>query len=320
MAINSGALGAGGPVVPARPLVVSRVRTARRIVVDRWSSRLVVLGGIIIIASILAILFVIGAEVYPLFKKPTSTWLGTYHASAGGAPARGEALGVDEYREVAHRITAAGVVEFVALKGNRSLATVPIAGLDGARVTEVAAVGKTNYLIGTSDGRVIPVDMKFAVAFVEGKRTVTPEPAFGQPSVLDPQGKRPVLRLTAATPASGQLTVAQIGATDLVIQTVVEKKALVGGARREESLQGLSVPGPGEIAALAVDGRAEDLFIGMSAGQVLRYDMRDREKPRLAETVGPAGGSGAASITALGFLIGDRTLVVGDRSGHVSSW
>ena len=320
MAINSGALGASGPVVPARPLVVSRVRTARRIVVDRWSSRLVVLGGIVIIASILAILFVIGAEVYPLFKKPTSTWLGTYRASAGGAPARGEALGVDEYREVAHRITAAGVVEFVALKGNRSLATVPIAGLDGARVTEVAAVGKTNYLIGTSDGRVIPVDMKFAVAFAEGKRTVTPEPAFGQPSVLDPQGKRPVLRLTAATPASGQLTVAQIGATDLVIQTVVEKKALVGGARREESLQGLSVPGPGEIAALAVDGRAEDLFIGMSAGQVLRYDMRDREKPRLAETVGPAGGSGAASITALGFLIGDRTLVVGDRSGHVSSW
>src|SRR5712691_7688048 len=209
MAINPGALGAGEPVIPARPLVVSRTRTARRIVADRWSSRLVVLGGIIIIASILAILFVIGAEVYPLFKKPTSTWLGTYRASAGGALARGEALGVDEYREVAHRITAAGVVEFVALKGNRSLATVPVAGLDGARITDVAAVGKAGYLIGTSDGRVIPVDMKFAVAFAEGKRTVTPEPAFGPPSLLDAQGKRPILRLTAATPASGRLTVAQ---------------------------------------------------------------------------------------------------------------
>ncbi|MGH7374415.1 MAG: ABC transporter permease subunit, partial [Candidatus Rokuibacteriota bacterium] len=321
MAIKPEAIGAGGPAIPARPLVVSRARTARRIVVDRWSSRLVVLGGIIIIASILAILFVIGAEVYPLFKKPTSAWLGTYRAAAGGPPARGAPLGVDEYREVAHRITAAGVVEFVALKGNnRSLATIPVTGLDGARITGVAALGKASYLIGTSDGRVIPADMKSGVVFADGKRTVTPEPVFGQPSVLDPRGKRPILRLAAAMPASGHLTVAQISPTELVVQAVMEKKALVGGARREESLQGLSVPGPGEITALALDGRAEDLFIGMSAGQVLHYDMRAREKPRLAETVGPVAGSGGVSITALGFLIGDRTLVVGDRSGHVSSW
>ena len=47
-------------VLPA--LTVSRARTARRILLDRWASRLVVLGGIVIIASILAILFVILAE------------------------------------------------------------------------------------------------------------------------------------------------------------------------------------------------------------------------------------------------------------------
>jgi len=55
-----------------RPLVVSRARTARRILLDRWASRLVVLGGIVIIASILAILFVILAEVWPLFRAPTA--------------------------------------------------------------------------------------------------------------------------------------------------------------------------------------------------------------------------------------------------------
>ena len=93
MAIDPGVLGAGEPVRPARPLVVSRGRTARRIVVDQWASRLVVSGGIIIIASILAILFVIAAEVYPLFKKPTVEFLGTRSPATATAPAPGVAAG-----------------------------------------------------------------------------------------------------------------------------------------------------------------------------------------------------------------------------------
>ena len=52
MAINADAF-------PARPLIVSPARTSRRIRMDQWASRLVVVGGLIIIAAILAILFVI---------------------------------------------------------------------------------------------------------------------------------------------------------------------------------------------------------------------------------------------------------------------
>ncbi len=122
MAIDPGVLGAGEPVRPARPLVVSRARTARRIVADRWASRLVVSGGIIIIASILAILFVIAAEVYPLFKKPTVEFLATRSPATATPPAPGVAAGVDEYREVGYTIGAAGVLELIGLKGERSLA------------------------------------------------------------------------------------------------------------------------------------------------------------------------------------------------------
>ena len=82
MAINADAL-------PGRPLTVSRARTARRILLDRWASRLVVLGGIVIIASILAILFVILAEVWPLFRAPQAELVG--QGLVGAAPAAGEA-------------------------------------------------------------------------------------------------------------------------------------------------------------------------------------------------------------------------------------
>jgi phosphate transport system permease protein len=287
---------------------------------DRWASRLVVSGGIVIIASILTILFVIAAEVYPLFKPPSAEFLGTRApAAAVGAPATGASAGIDEYREVAYTIDAGGVLELIGLTGQRGPAAVPIPGLDGARVSVVAALGKGRHLIGTSDGRAIPLDMRFEVAFNNGKRAVTPAPAFGTASVLDPEQKRPLLRLAGAEPAGGPLTVAQIGPTTLAVLTVLERKALVGGSRREETLGTVEVPTGGEITALALDGRAEDLFVATSTGEVLHYDVRDRRMARPAEAVAVASKPGVA-VTTLGFLIGDRTLVVGDQAGGVSTW
>lgn len=300
--------------------MVSRARTARRIVADRWASRLVVSGGIIIIASILAILLVIVAEVYPLFKAPTAEFLGTRTpAAAAGAPAPGTSAGMDEYREVGYAVGADGMLELVGLKGDRRLAAVPIAGLDGARVSTVAGLGKGRHLIGTTDGRVIPLDMRFEVSFKDGKREVTPAPGFAPASMMDPEKKRPLTRLTGAEPPGGPLTVAQVGPKTLAIQTVVEKKALVGGSRREESLATADVQTTGEVTALALDGRGEDLFVGTSTGEVIHYDMRDRRAPRALEQVAVTGQPGLG-VTALGFLIGDRTLVVGDQGGGVSTW
>jgi phosphate transport system permease protein len=320
VALDPGVLGAGEPALPARPLVVSRARTARRIIADRWASRLVVSGGIIIIASILAILFVIAAEVYPLFKKPSVSLLGTRAATAGASvPAPGAAAGVDEYREIAYVIGAGGTLEFLPLRRDVRLAAVPVPTLDGARISAVAPLGKGRHLIGTSDGRVIPLDARFDVAFKEGKREVTPAPAFAAPTILDPEAKRPLWRLSGAEPPGGPLTVAQVGPRALIIQAVVEKKALVGGTRREESLATVEVPTSGEVTALALDGRGEDLFVGASTGEVIHYDMRDRQSPRPLDHVAVTSKPGVA-VTVLGFLIGDRTLVVGDQAGGVSTW
>ena len=320
MAINTGSLSAGGSASPARPLVVSQARTGRRILADRWASRLVIVGGIVIIACILAILFVIAVEVYPLFKSPTATLLGSYGtAAAGGGPAPGDAIGVDEYRELAYTLTSDGRLDFVPLKGRRGPAAVAVPGLNGATITSVAAVGKTRLVLGTSDGRAIPLDMKFDVAFADGRRAVTAAPVFGEATALDPQKRRPVLTLASGGADAGGVTVAQVGPTDLVVQSVVEKKALIGGTRREESLQAFAPEIPGEITALKLDNRAEELFVGTSQGQVLRYDLRDPVLPKLAEVVAVTSRPGAP-VTVLGFLIGDRTLVVGDQAGGVSSW
>src|SRR5262245_51106242 len=143
MAIGSEILASGEPTAPARTLVVSRVRTARRILLDRWASRLVVVGGIVIIAAILAILFVIAAEVAPLWRSPSATLLGTVRAPGPApAPASGEGAGVDEYRGIAYAVTAAGRVELAALDGKAAVAPIDVPALGGATVSAVAAAAK----------------------------------------------------------------------------------------------------------------------------------------------------------------------------------
>jgi phosphate transport system permease protein len=313
-------VGGGGRGTPAHPLAASAGRTRRRIALDRWAARLVVSGGIIIIASILAILLVIVAEVYPLFGQPSAAVVGRHapDPSASWAPAPGQSLGVDEYREVAYAVDRNGGLRLITLARDGSSTALPVPGLDGAAVAVVAASATGSYRVGTTDGRVVPLDLKFEATFPAGRRVISPRPAFGEPVVLDPDRRRPIEDL-AFTASGTPITVARVGPAELLVQTVVEKKTLIGPSRKQTSLQTLAVELQGEITTMRLDGRGDDLFLGTSHGRLIRYDMREPASPIRRDVVQAASRPGAA-ITALAFLIGDRTLVVGDSSGGVSTW
>jgi phosphate transport system permease protein len=282
-------------------------------VLDRWVSRLVVLGGVIIIASILAILAVILGEVWPLFRPPAAERLAA--GPVGGTPAPGDSVGVEEYREIAYTITADSL-QFTPLRVAGGYPAIAVPGLDGARVTAVGERARAHYLLGTSDGRVVPLVVKFQVEFKDGKRVLSPQHEFGAPMAIDPERKRAIVRVTGADTGSGPILVAQVGPRDLVVQTVVEKKALIGASRKEESLQALGLDLDGDVTALRLDGRGDDLILGTSRGQLVRYDLRDKDTPKAADRT-PAG---TAPITLVAFLNGDRTVVVGDGAGGVSTW
>ena len=105
----------------------------------------------------------------------------------GAPPAPGEALGVDEYREIAYAITESGTLQFTLLRGTGSYPVVAVPGLNGGRVTAVAQSGAGHHALGTSDGRVVPLDVRFKVEFKDGRRMLTPEHEFGTPRRARPR-------------------------------------------------------------------------------------------------------------------------------------
>ena len=304
----------GEPLQAARPLLIPREKIARRLLLDRLARWVVTLGGAAIIASILAILFVIAYEVYPLFRKPTAVPLGALATSLDSAPL---AVGVDEYREIVYVVTASGV-HFVSVKDGTLPASNRLQELRGATVVGTSALGRGQFVLGLSDGRAIPAEVGFSVTFPEGRRRVEAELVAGDPIAVDPQ-RHPLARLAYASTPNGPMTVAVVGPQALVLVTVKETKALIGPSTKEESRQRLTLPVEGEITQLLVDGRGENLFAGTSSGQVIRVDLRDPSDPKIvgitAATIRPGIG-----VSTMGFLIGDRTLVVGDTMGDVSSW
>ncbi len=303
----------GEPLPSARPVVLSLGRAGRRLLVDRLARRIVTLGGIAIIGSILAIMLVILLEVYPLFRVPTATLIDTLAAGTARAPL---GVGVDEYREIFYLVSPSGI-RFVSLKDGRPLPDVPLPGLGAARIEANSPLGRGPFALGLSDGRAIPVEVKFSVSHAEGTRRIQPDLVSGAPLQLDGEGR--AIRRLVYVPAQGGITVGQVGARDLVLVTVKERKALIGPSTKEESRQRLSIPVDGEITALALDGRGEDLFVGSSSGSVVRVDLRDAGDPKIGRAVQVTNDPGT-KVTALGFLLGDRTLVVGDGAGGVSSW
>ncbi|MBI5427660.1 MAG: ABC transporter permease subunit [Nitrospinae bacterium] len=293
-----------------------RALLRRRSLADRLARRMVRFGGIAIIISILAILFVILAVIYPLFKKPSVDLAGTVALPAEyGQPLT---LGVDEYRQVAYVVFPSGV-QFVSLEKKSPLSFVPFPGLNGARAGGVAKARGDLLMLGLSDGRVLPARVRFDVSYQENARTVVPELETLEPLVLDAQGG-PATVLAAASTDRGYSVAGATGQNKVSWISREERKNLMGGVSVKERRKDFVLPAKGGITALAMDDKGIHILAGTASGQILRVEVGDSDGARDGvETVGATSQPGVG-VSALGFLIGFETLVVGDELGEVNSY
>ncbi|MBI2963450.1 MAG: ABC transporter permease subunit [Deltaproteobacteria bacterium] len=267
-------------------------------------------GGVIIIGAILAILFVIVAEVYPLLRPAAVKPLPPVAANFG---AHVLAIDTDEYRALAVVVAENGV-HVVSLVGGAPVRKLELPALGQAKVTAVSAPGYRPLALGLSDGRVLPLGVSFSGARQASGRQVEANVRALDPLVMDPVGQ-PIRRLAYVAHEGGSVAAATVSPKQVLVVRVAEETSLLGATTREETRRVLDVPSTGEVSTLAIDSRGDHLYIGTTTGELAHAVLRAKEL-RLA----PAKGGAKTTITVLGFLIGDRTLVVGDQSGGVATW
>ncbi len=299
----------------------------RRRFTDRIARWVITFGGITIILSIIAILFFIALEVYPLWKEPTAKLVAQFNLNTNtnlNPPSRADlsslALGVEEYRKVGFFSNRDGKVEFFSPESGNLIKSVTIESLNGAKITSFnASLDSDQLILGTSNGMLISINIDFKVSFTDGKRIITPYVLPREAIRVDPQGN-PLILSTFKEDEGEFASAAKTSDGRLLFLAEKEKRGLFAQAgEKEEFLVDLSSRIEGEVTALALDHFLENLYVGTNLGKIYNWNLIDKSNPLLIDTLDVTDGS-AAAITALGFLIGERSLLVGDSSGEVSVW
>jgi phosphate transport system permease protein len=269
------------------------------------------MGGIAVILSIIGIFVFLVKEVAPLFFAPQGTQTGHVSGvSPQGAFPQSSLVGMDEHQELIYQLSGGSdhqIRFFNARSGTPLVYDLP-PDLAKVHITSIArAVGTGNqFALGTDDGRFIPVALEFTAGFDEA-RQIVPGVTLGSPVKLTPT-KEQIIRLAYQPTEHGIRTAAL---TDHGHLWYVASPF-------DHAPYRLTAHGTEPVTALIFDSRGETLSVGTAAGNLYYYDVRESRQPSLTETVSVA--PSGTSVTALSYLIGDRSLAIGNSAGDVSVW
>ena len=304
----------------------------RRKLADRIATIVVTTGGVAVILCIIAILLFIGVETVPLWKGVKSELTSSFFLKESpelasyslDSPNTGTfpflVSGMDEYKEIGFVATRDGRLSFLSLSGGKVIKQemLPNLGETEIRSSYVSQNNKL-YSFGTDDGRIIPVRTSYNVTFSGDKRTITPQVTEDDILTI---GDSPLVRI-AFEENDGETASAGAAYTaggELILKTAAKSRGLIGGGGSDEATHNLTPTlGGGKVTALEIDKALQNLYVGTDTGRVYRYNIRNRQNPELLETLDATGNS-RIPVTALGFLLGDRSLIVGDEAGSVSVW
>ncbi|MBF0345823.1 MAG: ABC transporter permease subunit [Nitrospirae bacterium] len=289
----------------------------RREMTDRIATAVITLGGLAVIFSILAIMFFIMYEVYPLWRPPKASLTRKFDVSTTIAP-KILAAGVEEYKEVAYVITNDAAIDFISLKEGNSIKHTVLEKLKDKEIVSVtSSPDNEQYTIGTADGYVESVQIRVISSFdAQGRRVLKPYVNEGNPVLIASSYIRQAIIIPSGEDAG---TVAAITAKgEVILQLSKQKHSLIDEGTTEVFKHDLTPALKGDIpSALAIDQHLENIYVGTQGGMLYNWDIKDAVAPTLKKV---ASVKDTSTITALGFLVGQRSLIVGRTSGRVSVW
>ncbi|HYN10972.1 MAG TPA: ABC transporter permease subunit [Vicinamibacterales bacterium] len=298
----------GGESAVRRQMAAAKRRIGRLKKIDRAAVGIITLGGVAVIISVIGILIFIGAEALPLFKSARASQLGTIRLAGTLEPASPAhaVMGTDESGRYLYDVTPSGTLTFFATDtGARAFDLTPPT-LSGATITTGSRSLSGDFIaFGTSDGRVAMLMVSFLPVYEGGVlKNVTAQLVERGIIAFDPE-KRPLRRVSYLEEGDNKILAGQV--VDNEIKFWWSDPA---GQAREAVVQ---VEAGQKVTALRV-GRSGTVIAGTDRGTVYHWELGD------TPTLTDVSKTGSAAITALSYVIGSHTFVVGTADGNLSAW
>ncbi|WP_126456482.1 ABC transporter permease subunit [Sulfuriflexus mobilis] len=287
---------------------------------DHLLRHLVGIGGVGVIIAILLIFFYLFYVVMPMFASAT--------AAAGGhyaLPGEGQTLhlAMEEQAEIGVRFTTAGKAVFFDTEDGQVIKSIdlPLAADELSSFHVVSpALPVVGY--GLNDGRLLVARHRYRSSFPNDQRLITPMieyPLGEQPLLIDDAGQ--ALELVAFQLGEEQHSVAAVTADGRLLLTGFTKQgsALDDDENTELLRESVELPAAGfEIEFLLMDSDQRLLYAADRSGQLVQYDISDREAPTILQRYDLLKGD--REVVDIGFLTGSISLLVADSAGTVTQW
>ena len=329
---------------------VSRRRTTRLSVkiIDRVSRTLITVGGIGTILAVLLIMFFLVWVVLPLFGSADIEEGQVTPLTTSASPAI--RVGSDEYKVMGWVLREDFTLDVFRTDTGERIETRKPFG-DRVPTAFAFAEGSSDVAFGYGNGEVRLGTLAFTTRFLtesevpEDLRGIEP----GKPALLGggmvqrtPEGQfrvqtlalelekstaidppAPITRLDLTMTASGSVFAALTKDGRILIERVTERHNLLTG-KVTIRLSGGEVPyepppGKGPPDHLLLSDRASFLYLVWNDGELTQYNTRDLEAPELSESARLLP-EGDATVTAVRFMSGKTTLLVGDSTGRTRAW
>jgi phosphate transport system permease protein len=306
-------------------------RAKRRDRIARW---IITLGGVTIIASVVAILAVIVGVTIPLLRPARSSLVARTRLPESVASENVLSLGVDMGLDgralTAHLLTSDGTFTIEDLHGEKVLGRQQVRGpADGrATIVSVEHYAGSLYSLLWSDGSASLVEVTVTAEFDErGNRT---NKYAVRTLATVPSEETPAQ--SVHTPVHAMVRRSEEGAITCVRQFPDNRLSVVRQVTVEDLLGGdlmgngetktyrvvLSDDIPGPIGAMTMNREGSSLFVGTKNGLLISWHFDDEGRIARREII-PAFRDKRA-VTSLAMVLGDVTLAVGDATGRMTTW
>ena len=306
------------PLLPDFSTAAARRHRQRRELTDLVTRYLMAFGGISVIGAIVLIAFYLFYVVLPLFQSAELESVASYTVP-GSSTHDTLYLAMEEQRELAMRIDTGGNIQFFQTASGEIHSSHDSLS-HGKQITAFSSGDPSESILGFAldDGRVQLIEHFYDVSYPDDIRKITPAIRF-------PLGEE-ALEIDSDSSGMELLSVQHNDEQTTIAATVGQKFYLVSMSREENMLTeevdiertDLQVELNYQPTHLALDIEQRDLYIAGNDGKVRFYNVADKEELTLVDEV-EAVGSGI-EITALSFLSGGISIMVGDSQGHITQW
>ncbi|MCC5866303.1 MAG: ABC transporter permease subunit [Wenzhouxiangella sp.] len=313
-----------GSVISARDLLPNaeaRVRLRRvRHIKDLLTRFFVSAAGYGVVLSLALIFVFLFIEVVPLLRNASISEQTSFPAPAEQSPAR--FIAMERHQEAGVRFAEDGTVSFFEPTTGRALSQ-RVIDFGGAEALSFGAgeprTGLAVY--GLSDGRAAVVRHEYNVTFPDDVRLVTPlltYPLDEPLTVVDDQGQ--ALQVIAIQQGGTGIGIAAATADGRLLLTryASRRSFLTGETEFVRSSYELPPP-PAAPTRILIDITMRNLLVGDAQGFLHYYDIGNPAQAVLRDSRRVLEGE-AVSVTAMEFLLGTVSIIVGGSDGSVAQY